>query len=126
MLPASAFLRAVLTFIPVGMLLRICVIGLVWLLIPGLTEAAENVWHVATAGHSAHSADAGADHAPDDDEHGCTGTFHLCTCCHSAPVNVAPVLSVKSADDDGRDEVRRAAPPLPTPFLTGFDRPPRA
>lgn len=57
---------------------------LVALLMPGLVEAAENLWHVVEAGHSAHAVDAGRGHMPQDEEHGCSGTFHLCS-CHPAP-----------------------------------------
>ena len=39
--------------------------------------------------HGAHAQDAGADHAPDGDEHGCSGTFHLCSCHHSPPTVLA-------------------------------------
>ncbi len=58
--------------------------ALVALLTPGLVEAAENLWHVVESGHAAHAADAGRDHLPQDEEHGCSGTFHLCS-CHPTP-----------------------------------------
>jgi hypothetical protein len=68
---------------------RLLVLGLVWLMTPGLTEAAENLWHVARAGHTAHAQNTGEDHAPEGDEHGCSGTFHLCSCHHSPPTALA-------------------------------------
>jgi hypothetical protein len=59
--------------------------SLVLLVTPGLLEATENLWHLAAAGHTAHSSEAGADHQPTGDEHGCTGSFHLCSCHRSPP-----------------------------------------
>lgn len=69
-----------------SLLTRLAILGLVWLVTPGLAEASENVWHLLWAGHSAHATEAGPDHAPAGDEHGCSGTFHLCL-CHQAPVS---------------------------------------
>ena len=55
---------------------------LVFCLTPGAAEIVENVAHLATDGHMAHAIDDG-DHAPEGDEHGCSGTVHLCA-CHSS------------------------------------------
>jgi len=60
----------------------ICVL-LLCAILPGLSECIENVVHLAENGHSAHSEPAGDAHAPPGPEHGCTGTFHLCSCCSS-------------------------------------------
>lgn len=56
---------------------------LVFVLTPGMTELAENAAHVVTQGHGAHAFD-DTDHAPMGDEHGCSGTFHACS-CHASP-----------------------------------------
>lgn len=58
---------------------------LVVLITPGLIEATENAWHLITTGHTAHSPEAGPDHQPSDAEHGCTGSFHLCSCHRTPP-----------------------------------------
>jgi len=52
---------------------------LVYLMSPGVNEVAENLIHFAATGHSAHALD-DADHDFGDDEHGCSGPFHLCAC----------------------------------------------
>ena len=62
---------------------KILLLGVIWAITPGLTEVVENLWHFAAAGHSAHAIEEGSDHVPENDEHGCTATFHLCS-CHQA------------------------------------------
>jgi hypothetical protein len=49
---------------------------------PGLGEIAENAVHLVLEGHGAH-ADAAHEHAPANEEHGCSGAFHVCPCHHS-------------------------------------------
>lgn len=108
-----------------SLLIRLLVLVLVWTLTPGLTEAAENAWHLVAEGHVAHAPDAGPEHAPSGDEHGCSGTFHLCSCHPSIPANASTAAAERS-------EAPHRAPPrfavaLPRdPFLAAFDRPPRA
>jgi hypothetical protein len=58
-------------------------------LTPALGEIVENAAHWVASGHAAHDVD-DADHAPVGDEHGCSGTMHLCS-CHATPLAVAPV-----------------------------------
>jgi len=115
----AAIVAAVRTLI-----LRLMVLGLIWLMVPGLAEAAENLWHLAQAGHTAHARDAGADHAPEGDEHGCSGTFHLCSCHHSPATALAPAGSTRDlAPVDRscpRNEKTSRGPDLP-----GLFRPPR-
>lgn len=55
---------------------------LVYLLIPGACEVTENLIHYVTEGHSAHALD-DEEHQSTGDEHGCSGSFHLCQ-CHSS------------------------------------------
>jgi hypothetical protein len=105
---------------------RLLVLALAWMLTPGLTETAENLWHLAVAGHTAHARASGEDHAPQGDEHGCTGTFHLCL-CH---ISVTPVLAASVAvgyapQPAGLPASFRASPP-PDPLRAAPDRPPRA
>lgn len=105
---------------------RLAVLCLVGLVTPGLTEAAENLWHLATAGHEAHAAEAGADHAPDGREHGCSGTFHICTCCHTVPAAAAPPASSLAGVVPERTTARVGAALPSSPFLPRLDRPPQA
>lgn len=104
---------------------RLLVLGLVLAMTPGLAEVVENVAHLAVSGHGAHAADQGPDHEPTGDEHGCSGTFHVCSCHSSVPSDLV-------RPTDGR---RSAAPqpvgsipsPLPSsPILPVPDRPPQA
>lgn len=93
-------------------------------MIPGLAEAGENLWHFARAGHLAHAQDAGEDHAPEGDEHGCSGTFHLCSCHNSPPMALGLLTEMRQpapADQrHPRNEASTRGPDLPRLF-----RPPR-
>ena len=105
---------------------RILVIALVYLVTPSLTEAAENVWHLLSTGHDAHAVEAGSDHAPQGDEHGCSGTYHLCSCCHTAPGDSAPLVILRSCEPPDRHARAAVLTSLPSPFLGNPDHPPRA
>ncbi|HMB52662.1 MAG TPA: hypothetical protein VKU40_05060 [Thermoanaerobaculia bacterium] len=98
---------------------------LVTALVPGLVEVAENAWHQATEGHTAHAADRGGDHAPEGDEHGCSGTVHVCSCHHSvySDLAVKPRLRVR---DRWRGAVLPAAADYQEPVPPRLDHPPRA
>lgn len=100
------------------------ILALIWMLTPGLTEAAENLWHVVRSGHAAHAADQGADHEPEGDEHGCSGTFHLCSCHHSTSTTLTPATA--GTELPALDS-RLCAPACSTdsPLLSGLFRPPR-
>lgn len=54
---------------------------MIFAMAPGATEVVENVLHLFAEGHAAHAL-ADADHERQGDEHGCSGTFHMCH-CHS-------------------------------------------
>ena len=117
---ASAIV-AVVRMLPV----RLMLLGLVWVMTPGLTEATENLWHLARAGHTAHAHDAGADHAPSGVEHGCSGTFHLCSCHHSSPTTLHVVGGTHELSAAGR--CRELGDGLcQSPHSPGLFRPPRA
>lgn len=107
------------------MLPKLLVLGLVWGLTPGLTEVTENLWHLAASGHSAHAAEEGPDHAPQDEEHGCTGTFHLCSCHHSQASDRLPA-SLPRLEDPGHAVIRPRTSDAPEPSPHRLDRPPRA
>jgi len=104
---------------------QLAVLGLAALVTPGVVEVTENLWHLATRGHEAHAAEAGADHAPDGREHGCSGTFHLCTCCHTAPAAAAPPPSSTIADAPEPSLASGGGAAPRSPFLPPLDRPPQ-
>jgi hypothetical protein len=56
---------------------------MLWALVPGVGEAVENGLHLVLEGHMAHAAPEGDSHTPWEDEHGCTGAMHFCSCCVS-------------------------------------------
>jgi len=80
---------------------RLLALALLWMIFPGALEATENIAHALRSGHLAHAAEAGDSHSDPGPEHGCNGTFHLCS-CHPAPVGLlataSPLLAV--ADED--------------------------
>ena len=55
-------------------------LGLLWMIFPGALEATENLAHALRSGHLAHAAESGDSHSDPGPEHGCNGTFHLCSC----------------------------------------------
>lgn len=66
----------------VGRLLPYAFWMVLYVMIPGAGEFAENLMHFAAHGHAAHAVD-DAEHEPQGDEHGCSGPFHVCQ-CHSS------------------------------------------
>ncbi len=75
------------------LLFRALVFCCVGMTTPGAFEAIEDLLHVAYDGHTAH--DAG--HDAHEREHGCTGTFHVCSCCAS-PMFVASAIGLAIHD----------------------------
>lgn len=65
-----------------GRLVKMIALMLVFVLTPGAAEIVENAAHLAKDGHTAHAID-DAEHTPAGDEHGCSGTIHVCA-CHSS------------------------------------------
>jgi hypothetical protein len=65
---------------------------LAYAITPGAGEMTENVAHFVLDGHSAHAAH-GADEAPINDAHGCSGPFQTCPCHGTSAfvVDVGPV-----------------------------------
>ncbi len=97
-----------------GNITRLVALLIAFVLMPGAAEMVENAAHVVSDGHTAHAID-DADHAPRGDEHGCSGTYHVCS-CHASPSfllgNVAfafgPDLVLSSplnSDAEGRPSV---------------------
>jgi len=66
---------------------RLLAIILVLALWPALGELIELAAHAVEHGDLAHADDDEHDAAPlGEDEHGCSGSFHLCPCHHPSPV----------------------------------------
>lgn len=112
--------------IPMRSLARLSLIALIWFVTPNLTEAVENVWHLFLSGHDAHAVELGADHAPEGDEHGCSGTYHLCSCCHTALGDSTPLVVLRSFEPPDRRARAAVVTSRPSPFLGNPDHPPRA
>lgn len=96
---------------------------LMYTMVPGASEFIENAWHLATEGHLAHAID-DAEHHPEDEEHGCSGAFHFCS-CHTTPsflgaARVARVLEPLVVDV-AAGEVPR---PITDAHVFGVYRPP--
>lgn len=74
------------------------VVLLVYLLAPGAAEMTEYAVHWAQHGDSAHADDAGHEQGDGTDEHGCSGSFHMCLCHHGAGFVTSPApLAVVAA-----------------------------
>lgn len=103
---------------------RLLALVLVLALTPGLVEAVENVWHLAQNGHSAHATGESSDHQPTDEEHGCSGTFHMCSCHHAS----STMPGTPSPQALSQVETHPApTPSLPSaPMLSGLLRPPQS
>lgn len=108
-----------------SLLQRLLVLGIVGSMTPGLSEAGENLWHLLRTGHTAHAQAEGSDHAPEGDEHGCTGTFHLCSCHHSSPSTLT-VATVAYALPSTEHRSRLRPLKEQSPDLPGLFHPPRA
>ena len=79
------------------MLIRLLALFLTVAMWPGLSELVELTVHAAEHGDVAHAEDDDHDGSPlGEDEHGCSGTFHLCPCHHPTPV-VGPTVPPTSA-----------------------------
>jgi hypothetical protein len=62
---------------------------LLWTLLPGTWELAENVSHLILDGHLAHTATPGHPGSEPGPEHGCSGTLHFCS-CHASHYGLSP------------------------------------
>lgn len=104
---------------------RLVALGLLWMIFPGAMEATENLGHVLRSGHLAHATESGDSHSDPGPEHGCNGTFHLCSCHFTAPGLLAAVGPALGAADEGQlfvdQTVGRASG-----HLHSVERPPRS
>lgn len=104
----------------------IIAVVMVYAMTPGALELTENAVHLIRHADTAHADGAHAEDS-DRDEHGCSGTYHACT-CHSSPHFVDNSQSPRTA---GPVRVRAEAPPArpelaDSGFVREIDRPPRA
>ncbi len=107
-------------------LFKLLALLLVFSMTPGGAEIVENAVHLATDGHTAHSIDDAA-HAPEGDEHGCSGTMHLCACHSSPSFLVAEVgVSVLPPSIDELSRVRADEGRVMPGHIAGVYRPPAA
>jgi hypothetical protein len=104
---------------------RTLVVMALVLLLPLFGEAIENAVHYVLHGHAAHAEATPDHHAPPAPEHGCTGTFHLCSCCASWSDVAAGVAAL---DGSGAERISIAASMIrPAPVdLATLERPPRS
>jgi hypothetical protein len=105
---------------------RALVALLLWGLTPGLAEVTENVGHLLATGHTAHATDRGADHAPDGDEHGCSGAFHFCSCHQSLSSDLAACAACKAPGTAWQPTPHPVSPAPLDSAPRGVERPPRA
>lgn len=95
---------------------------------PGLGEIFESAAHVVETGVGAHDGvehDHDGDEHGDSEEHGCSGTFHLCGCCPRVSFAGPPALAAPI--DPTAERVRLLTIPLPITeaHLRSPYRPPR-
>jgi hypothetical protein len=105
--------------------LPIIAVLMVYAMTPGALELTENAVHLVRHADTAH---ADGDHAEDSDrdEHGCSGTYHACT-CHSSPHFVDNSVAPRAAAPLPAPTVRLPVivAPVDSGFARDIDRPPR-
>lgn len=103
---------------------RVCVLALILAFTPGAGEAVENLGHLIGQGHLAHAEQTDDHHEPTGEEHGCTSTFHLCSCHTSLSFLVAEGRPSSVIAPTGFRAISRSGT-LPTGFGPSVERPPR-
>lgn len=98
---------------------------LAYLMVPGAVEIVENVAHWVTHGDAAHASEQHAKDSPDD-EHGCSGTYHACS-CHHAPIFAKVVGTLAPAAPSQRARVDHGfdTQANDSGYVTRLLRPPR-
>ena len=108
-----------------NVLTKLWTLLLILAMTPGMVELSENVFHWVWQGHAAHEAADGDHHGPEDEEHGCTPSMHLCGCHANLAFtpSAAPTTSQPSRFSSvGPTDARVVSPGAHMPV----DRPPRA
>lgn len=76
------------------MVARVLALLLAFAMLPAGWELVEVAVHAAQHGDLAHAGDAAHDDEPlGQDEHGCTGLFHFCACCHAVQPTGRPSVT---------------------------------
>lgn len=120
--------------VDVRRVLPILAVVLAYAMTPGALEITENALHLVIHGDSAHAEDSHApdtdtDHAPDTDtdEHGCSGTYHACSCHRSPQVADAALWTLSPVSSVLRPgQVTAPATLKSSGFAREIDRPPQA
>ncbi len=103
------------------------------LLMPGALEVIENAAHLLGHGDTAHStehtdnyANGADDGNGDDDEHGCSGASHACT-CHASPHFTHKISSVQLINASRTQQIVMSWTTLfaDSGVVVGVDRPPQ-
>jgi hypothetical protein len=68
---------------------------LVYLMVPGSLELTESLAHLVVHGDTAHADVDDHEKPGGDDEHGCSGGYHLCVCHHTTGFIVSPGVHVE-------------------------------
>jgi hypothetical protein len=98
---------------------------LLWIIVPGVVEATENLVHLARIGHLAHAEESGDSHSDPSPEHGCDGLFHLCS-CHLTLTGLPVALEqTPAAADQGALSLGRLVRAVPG-HMHNLEHPPRA
>lgn len=61
---------------------------------PGSAELVENAFHLVQHGDVAHDGSPGHGHTESGDEHGCSGSYHICVCHHTTAFVASAVVGV--------------------------------
>ena len=98
---------------------------MVYQMTPGAGELTENIVHLVTSGHTAHTLHDGHQE-PTSDEHGCSGPFHVCECHSTTNFLVAAVGQIVISPRPIDDPARHTAHTKADGFVAGVFRPPIA
>lgn len=101
-----------------------------YVMTPGALEFTERGVHFVTHGDDVHGEKQAADGHTEDssgDEHGCSGTYHACS-CHASPSFLDSSLAPAIPGPAVRSQraARDLAAALDSGFAAGIDRPPQA
>tara|TARA_R110002096_G_scaffold361075_3_gene554182 strand:+ start:84757 stop:85089 length:333 start_codon:yes stop_codon:yes gene_type:complete len=105
---------------------QIIALVVAYMMAPGVSELSENAVHLVIHGDTAHSGEADHEESTSTDEHGCSGSFHVCSCCHATidlsrkPVSEPGIMTVTNQGTMSPD------PMLDNGFRHGVFRPPIA
>ncbi len=79
------------------MVVRLLALLIAFAMLPAGWELVEVAVHAAHHGDLAHAGDDAHDEPLGQDEHGCTGLFHFCACCHAVQPTARPFVTAVGA-----------------------------